>query len=177
MVDSTDFGLIDSENEATFIREFDYMLLNKKNALSFIRCKKHLKFRTSPTKDAFRHIDFVKDENDFKLLSAGISTLAGLGGHLEEIHKEYLLWEFGKEINKTAPIYSADSFAYVPDYNTVNIFNNQEDKLICSFILNLRNDTDVFQLANLLASLKNNVAREVDSDSKKNTIRYEFIPS
>ena len=174
MVDFNDYGLIDSENEVTLTQTLDNMLFNRKlSALVFIRDKKHLFFRTSPSKDAFRHLDFVRNENDFKLLSSAISSINSLGGHIEEVQEDYFLWKFGKELNNERALLLADYMVFIPKDGLVNLYKDYKNKALASFTLNLRNDNDVFQVSNLFAALKNCVANEMNTNSKEK-IGYRF---
>ena len=176
MANSNDFGLINSENEVTFIQELDSLLFNRKqSALVFIRDKQHLHFRTSPSKDTFRHIDFVKNENDFKLLCLAISQIHKLGGHIEDVQQDYYLWKFSKELNKENILLSADYMVFTPKDSFINLYTNRGNKHLCSFVLNLRNENDVFQFANLLAALKNCLAHEMSFNSKNERIGYQFV--
>lgn len=176
MKDTDSFGLLNAENEATIIQEFDDMIFNRKrSALTIIRAKDHLRFRTSPSKDAFRHMDFIRSKNDFKLLCLAVTAVYGLGGHIEDIQQDYFLWKFSKELNEEKPILIADYMDFVPKDDLVNLYKDYKNIAVCSFTLNLRNDNDIFQFANLFAALKNCVADKMTFDSKKERIGYRFV--
>ncbi|MDA3839553.1 MAG: hypothetical protein PF572_00545 [Patescibacteria group bacterium] len=176
MNNTGNFGLIDSNGEACSIHYFDNMLLGKKqNTLAFMRDKKYLHYRTSPSKDSFRHIDFIRNVNDFKLLGLAMSQIHFLGGYLEEDQEDYYLWKFGKKITTENNVVKTDYMIFSAKNKTVNIYENRKSDPIFTLILNLKNESDVFQFASLFAALKNSVAQELEPDSKKEDISYCFI--
>ncbi len=169
------YGFLNKESEITKINEFDSLLFGKKQSvLTFIRNKKHLYFRTSPSKDSFRHIDFIKNESDFKLLSMLISQIFGLGGHLEENTKDYYRWDFTKENIGTPDIPLGPYIVFSPSIGSVRIYGKGKTEALFSGTLNLRNETDLFQCANLIAALLNMVARPMLS-KEKGDIAYRFL--
>jgi len=168
------FGFLDRCGEASKINKLDCFLFGKKQSiLMFIRDKRRLHFRTSPTKDTFRHVDFIRSEDDFKLLSLLVSQIFGLGGCLKENHKDYYLWEFSKEINIPRKVILNPYMIFSPREKKLSIHQKGRREEIFSSTLNLENDNDFFQCANFLASLMNRVARTIPSS--KDEIAYHFL--
>ncbi len=171
-------AFINALGEKSNIEERDLFIFNPKNStISFKRGGQYLAFNASPSRDSFRHVYFIQNENDFNELSQLISKLNGFSGKRIKNDDNILIWEFtGPSSQKLKTLHGA-TMVYSPDLKSIEVFSSDDNSFIKMIISFLKSENDFFELANLIACINKCLCREVEESPSIKTHSINLIPT
>lgn len=171
-------AFINTFGEESDLEEKDLFVFNPKNStISFKRRGNYLAFNASPSKDSFRHVYFIRNENDFNELAQLISKLNGFSGKRIKNDDNVLIWEFTEEISQKIQAFYGATIVYNPELRSVEIFSSSDDNVSVKMIIGfLKSEKDFFELANLIACTNKCLSREVEEAPNTKTYSIDLIP-
>lgn len=169
------YSFIDQAENPSNLQDGDIILFNKEmSALCFVRGKKHLYFQMVPGREAFRHINFIREDNNFKDLAKFIGRIHGLSGEMEDGDK-YLACHLQTD-RETKKISPEDVIFFDTNDFILGVKRPRSGKIVFSMkIAFIKNELDFFEMANLVAVLYNCVTREIDGGEKR-ILSYRMVP-
>jgi len=171
-----EFAFTDAQGFETNLQELDIMLFSKKQStICFARDKNHLVFNISPSKETHRHVNFIRDDLNFKTWSRIVGKIFNLSFDLE--HKEnYNLCRFKKNDSEKNKIFPTNLIVFDHEQSILGIKKPGNSENIFSIkVALIENENDLFEVVSFISTFFNCVAREQDS-SRKKTIVYKMIP-